>query len=251
MPKSLLTLVQNAADELGIPRPSAVVGSSDQTVRQLLALMQREGEELSAREGPSQGWPHLVREHTFSTVNGTADYALPTAFRYYINGTQWDRTNKWPLNGPTSPQKWQELKSGIVTSAKPYRFRIKANSLGVRRVFFDPTPTTVDACVIEFISTFWCANAAGTVPQSIWTLDTDIALLPEELFTLGLKWRFRRAKGLDASVEYQTYEDAVSRELGRAAMAPDLPLGRRPLSSDDDSFFAVNIEGFGGGGFGA
>ena len=37
---NLLTLIADAADRLGVVRPTSVVGSADQQVRQLLALAQ-------------------------------------------------------------------------------------------------------------------------------------------------------------------------------------------------------------------
>jgi len=48
---TLLTIIQNVSDEVGIERPTSVIGTSDQTVRQLLALSNRAGKML-AREKP-------------------------------------------------------------------------------------------------------------------------------------------------------------------------------------------------------
>ena len=55
---SLLTMVQNATDALGIPRPSAVVGSSDQQIKQILSIANIAGKSLARK----YRWSALVKE---------------------------------------------------------------------------------------------------------------------------------------------------------------------------------------------
>lgn len=219
--RTLLQIVTAACDELGIQRPTSVVGSSDQQVQQLLALANREGKELSSREGIHGGWPQLRKEHTITTVSSQADYAFPSDLQYFMNTTAWDRTQKWPLRGPISPTEWQVLKSGTIGSVGPRtRFRIMAGE-----IYFDPTPASSgDTLVIEYYSDTWCESGAGTA-QRLWAADTDVPVLPDDCFILGLMWRFRRAKGLDYAEEFNAYEEEVGKELGRSGMAPVLELG--------------------------
>ncbi len=58
----------------------------------------------------------------------------------------------------------------------------------------------------------------------MWAADSDVPLLDDFLFALGIKWRFLRAKGLDYQQEALTYEAAVERALSRSGMARDLPM---------------------------
>ena len=44
---SLLTIVQDAANEIGFPEPATVIGNSDQLAIQMLRLLNREGDTLS------------------------------------------------------------------------------------------------------------------------------------------------------------------------------------------------------------
>ncbi len=218
--RTLLQIAQAVADELGIQRPTAVVGSQDQQVQQLLALLNREGKELAAREGMAGGWPQLRREHTFATVNGQASYDFPTDLLYFINTTAWDRDQKWPMDGPVSPQEWQVLKSGTVGSVGPRtRFRIMEG-----QIYLDPTPGAVHTIVLEYYSDTWCESSLGAA-QRLWASDTDVPVLPDDCFILGGKWRFRRSKGLDYAEEWNEYESEVSRRIGRAGMAPIIPIG--------------------------
>ena len=217
--RNLLELVQDACYEMGIPAPSAVIGSTDFQVQQLLALSNRGGKELAARQGRDGGWPQLVKEYTFTTVISTAAYDFPSDLQYFVNTTQWDRTQKWPVRGPVSPQEWQVLKSGTVGSAGPRtRFRIKAGQL-----YLDPTPSAADDLVIEYYSTGWCESSVGTA-QTRWAADDDLPVLPDDCLVLDLIWRFKRSKGLDYGQDYNMCEDSIAREIGRAGMAPVLSM---------------------------
>lgn len=223
MARTLLQIVQAAVDELGsINRPTTIIGTSDANVQQLLALANREGKELAAREGRDGGWPQLRKEHTDTFEDGVANYPFPSDLQYFINTTAWDRSQHWPLRGPVSPQEWQVVKSGTIGSLGPRRrFRVMAGE-----IYFDPTPDSGDdgnTFVLEYYSDTWCESNAGT-DQRIWTADNDVPLLPDDCFILGLIWRWRRAKGLDYQEEFNAYESLVSRELGRAGMAPVLDI---------------------------
>lgn len=243
MALTLLQIVQAAVDELGsVARPSSIVGSADQNIAQLLALANREGKELAAREGINGGWPQLRKLHTITSVADQANYAFPADLQYFINTTAWDRTQKWPMRGPVSPQEWQVLKSGTIGSIGPRRrFRIMAGE-----IHFDPVPeSSGDTYVFEYYSNGWCQDTLSAA-QSLWASDTHTAVLPEDCFILGLKWRYRRAKGLDYAEEFNEYEALVQRELGRSGMAPIVDLegsmtGIRFLDQD-----SLPDSGFGG-----
>jgi hypothetical protein len=218
--RNLLVIVQTACDELGIPRPSAVAGSTNADSQQLLALVNRTGKDLQGREGSAGGWPQLRGEYTFATVASTADYAFPSDLQYFINTTPWDRDQKWPLRGPVTPQTWQVLKSGTIGSSGPRtRFRLMGN-----RIYLDPTPASANDLVFEYYKSTWCTDSTGVTYKELFSNDGDLPILPDELFILGLKWRYLKAKNLDYDEDYNVYEEYISRELGRATMAPILSL---------------------------
>jgi len=219
--RNLLDIATAAVDEMGsVARPTALAGSSDEGAQQLLALLNREGKELSERQGLNGGWPVLRRLHTITTVADQANYAFPSDISYFINTTAWDRTQKWPLRGPVSPQEWQIIKSGTIGSIGPRRrFRIYNGE-----IYFDPTPeSSGDEYIIEYYSNEWCEDSGGT-GQTEWASDTDVPRLPDDCFILGLIWRFKKAKGLAYAEDYAAYMKECDRELGRSGMAPIIDL---------------------------
>lgn len=64
---TFLELMQQAANEIGIPEPSQIIGSADDTSRQLLALANREGKDFSVMANGNGGWQNLHKEYRFLT----------------------------------------------------------------------------------------------------------------------------------------------------------------------------------------
>lgn len=71
MARTFLQLMQQAANELGIPEPSQIIGAQDEQSKQLLALAQREGKDFSIMAKRNGGWQRLHKEYTFTTVAET------------------------------------------------------------------------------------------------------------------------------------------------------------------------------------
>ena len=209
---SLLTCIQNACDRLGIVRPSSVIGSSDQQIRQLLGLAQQEGKELARRHH----WQKLLKEKSITaTATEEQTGSIPDDFDRMLNGTFYNRTAHRDVRGPYDPVEWQSYKASV-TSAIHDAFRIRGNV-----ILLAPTPNAGDVYVYEYVSTYWVATAAAstTPAQAEWLVDTDVGILSEELMTDGIVWRFLQAKGLSYDEQFRTYEAqlvlAISRDGGR------------------------------------
>ncbi len=168
---TVLTIAQNAAEEVGFDSPTTLVGNSDPTAIQLLALLNREGRHLQRK----WDWTQLQYETTAETSTSQAAYPLPGDFSRAINTTQWDRTNHWPIWGPINPQDWQLIKSGIITVYPRRRFRIRGNTSTT--LLIDPTPTTSsNFLVYEYISKGWCTArqwVTGTVYAAAATVSNN------------------------------------------------------------------------------
>lgn len=216
--RTLLQLIADTCNELGIDAPSAVIASTDPQIKQLLALAQREGMEYYDAGTRLGGWQELVTEYTFPTVASTASYALPSDFAYFVQRTFWDRTNFWQLMGPLNAQEWQVLKSGIQPTGPRRRFRIKGNLF-----YIDPTPSDVSTLVYEYYSKNWCQSAAAAT-QARWAADDDTYRLDDQAFILGLIWRWKHAKGFAYAEDRLIYDNKVDRNNARNGGNRPLPL---------------------------
>lgn len=202
---SLLTICQDALSEMsGFELPSSFYGNGNLTARQCVALVTREGRTL-VRE---RRWSDLVGEYTFTTADGTAAYDLPTDFIAFANMTQWDRTNRWRMSGPTPPVVWQWLKSGFVVNATRRRwFMVRGGQFTIY-----PTPTSADTIAFDYYSKNWITRQSTGASASTFASDNDTVRIDADLLTLGLKWRFLQAKGMPYEPEYKEYE-AIKEEV--------------------------------------
>lgn len=199
---TLLTIVRNAANRLGLPQPSTVAGSTDPNAITLLAMAQEEGKTLARRHE----WQVLQTEYTFPTVASTESYDLPTDFDRILKDTVFNRTRRRRMVGDLTPDQWQQTKASLVTMVNP-AFRIRGGSFLV-----SPTPSAVETVAYEYMSTKWCQSSGGTA-QDEWASDTDTGKLKEDLMTLGVIWRYRSAKGLEYGEAMDTYEIEVAKEI--------------------------------------
>lgn len=287
-----LAIVQTACNELGLEPPDSLTTSSTPDTRQLLALANREGQELFQ----THQWTALQTEHIVNitdsitttgdltassaiitnipttagitanywavigddvqisarvveVIDGTSvrmdepatgtqvgaslvfaqdTYAVPSDFSWFLNRTMWDRTNRWELIGPISPQMDQWQRSGVVTTGPRRRWRQIGLPLTNWRIWPPPTagndyPGTL---VFEYVSKNWVLSAAGA-GKTAFTADDDTSVVDPQAIILGIKWRFWQVKGMAYLAMQREYVDYVSRIAARDGGAPDLYLGRR------------------------
>ena len=214
---TLLTIVQDACAEIGISAPLSVVGNSDNTTAQLLSLSNRGGKALAQR----CEWRELTTEFTHTTVaaelQGTVESIMP-GFNWDVYQTMWDRDQILPVRGPLSPQEWQALKA--FTTTGPYsQFRFRGDSL-----YLIPAPAAGMVIAGEYISRNWCTGGDK------WSADSDTAVLSEDLLTLDLIWRWKRAKGFDYAEERAEFEvqlnNAIARNGSKRTLCIDGTVGR-------------------------
>lgn len=167
-------------------------------------------------------------------------YPLPSDWSHFIDQTNWDRTNHWPMIGPMSPQEDQWVRSGIVTTGPRRRFRTTAiyaqsSATSYRAVEIWPPPQTSDPVLTlayEYISGWWVRYLSGGISnyKPTFTVDTDVPVFPDRLMISGLKLRFLSAKGLDTARAEQEYERIKQRVMSEDAGAKTVDLSRHRSS---------------------
>ena len=208
------------AARLSLPVPSAIVGSTDKQVIQLLALVNQEGRSL-ARRGP---WEMLVEERTFGTIASPGQAgAIPADFDRFVPNSFFNRSTRRPVYGPVTPQQWQWIQAQPVYSTVYLAYRRRTGQF-----LITPTPVAGETIAYEYVSSNWAKSAGGT-PLPAFQADTDAAFLDEELITLGAVWRYLRAKGLDYAEEMATYEREVEQALARDGGSSAISMSPQPI----------------------
>lgn len=206
---SLLTIVQDALVETGIAGtpPPNVIGNTDPTTVQALALANRAGKALAAR----WQWQECMREFTHTTLaaelQGDVDTIMP-GFNWTLYRTLWNRDLQEHLGGPLYPSEWQYQKASS-TAGVYSDYRIRGNSL-----YMLPAPAAGETIAGEYASKYWCESSGGTA-QARWAADTDTGLLDEDLLCMDLKWRLLRAKGMDYAEEKMEAEIQINLAMAR------------------------------------
>lgn len=159
-------------------------------------------------------------------------YPGPTGYDRQINRTSWDRTNRWELIGPDSPQIDEWHRSGIVTTSPRRHFRWVGDLSGGNYRLWPPPQSTDTPFQIawEYVSNYWVQSVGGTNKAS-FTVDTDLPVLDSQAIILGTKWRFAQAKSLPSAASLQLeYTDYVTQLIARDGGAPTLRASKRPAS---------------------
>lgn len=192
---SALQVLTQVAGELGLPRPTTVVGLTDVQSVQLLSLLNSAGNELQLY----YPWEQFTKEWVFDTEFDRAEYDVPDDYKYFTDQTQWDRTDHWPLLGPKSAQEWAWLKGALVAALPRLRFRVMKNQFVIW-----PTPKATGSpatynLAMEYVSKYWVNNEEPPLEKDMITLDNDILLYDPWLLIKFVKFKFYELKGFQTN----------------------------------------------------
>lgn len=228
---NVLWIIQQASQEMGLPKPLEAVSSQDITTQQLVSLLNACGVEMVN----GYPWEQLTKEYVITTEDGIDSYPLPSDWSYFLDQTQWDRTNHWPLLGPKSAQEWQWLKGGLLSSGPRLRYRLR----GARLQLF-PTPSSVNTpsgeegvfvpwtLAMEYVSSAWLSDPdkANTYYEYV-NSDLDVPLLDSWVLVKFLKMKYWEAKGLDTTAYTKDFLGMWEARIGKNKGAPILTLAPR------------------------
>jgi hypothetical protein len=157
-------------------------------------------------------------------------YPMPTGFDWFNNRTMWDRTNRWELLGPDSPQMDQWHRSGIVATGPRRHFRKIGPYADTFRIWPQPVEIVEPLqLVFEYLSNAAIlvnGNQAAGFSQ-YWQNDDDQPLLDDQAVLLGLKWLFWQIKGFNYADMKNDWIDYIDKMIARDGAAPTLPMVQR------------------------
>jgi hypothetical protein len=212
---SALNLTNQVAGELGLVQPTTMFGTDDIQSLQFLALLNSVGNELNTY----YPWEQFTKVWTFNTVEGQDAYDLPDDWKYFVDQTQWDQTNHWPLLGPRSPQEWSWLKGGLVAAAPRMRYRVYQDKFWVH-----PVPgSTSFTFRMEYIVRNWVSHTSAPLGDMV-QFDDDVVLYDPWLVTKYIKMKFYELKGFDTTAVQGDFSRVFKSLVGKDKGAPILSL---------------------------
>jgi hypothetical protein len=191
--ETALTVINDAAVELGFAAVTDPFASTDPVFIQLVRFLKGVGREL-VRE---VRWSQLQKEATFTTAApDTGIYDLPTDFISMVPQTGWDRTNANPWGGPLSGEIWQYIQADTPSSLIDVYARFWLDKL-----YLYPTPAPVGLVIAyEYRSRYWVMPSGETTPTAdAPTAGTDTLWFDPTLLVAALKLKWKEANGFDTS----------------------------------------------------
>lgn len=216
---SVLTIVNEALQELGLPLvPTAVSAPDDQTGFQTLGLVNSLGAQLVK----AHDWQFLEKTQTYLCDGIQSEFDLPEDFGRIVNQTEWSSANRRPMFGPMSPQGWSWVQFGIVSVGVYYRYRILRNKFTVF-----PTPAAGETINFYYISRNWVYDPVVDEYKDKAEADLDEPVFDYALMVVGTKFKLWNAKGLDATDLGGQFAFMLEAEKAQTQGAPVISLDSR------------------------
>lgn len=156
-------------------------------------------------------------QYTFGQVM----YNLPSGFDRITDRTQYDKSKRWEMLGPETPQQWQWLKSSYISTGPRIRWRIMGQKFQIW-----PLTSTNEYLSFEYISGNWVTSSTG-VGQTTFTSDSDTCIFPDRLMILGIKKKYFEIKGFDTSSFQRDFDMQLNIAKANDAGSPTLSLAPR------------------------
>ena len=221
------SIVNSAAQELGLGPASLAAGSADATGYQMLGLLNGLCQEIWRLHE----WENLEKVMSFVGINLTppsppnpvtleTKFPLPPDYGRQINQTQWANKSFRPMRGPVSAQQWAWLQYGVVSSTMWYQYRILD---GVYQVY--PAPPVGQKFSLFYISRNWCQSATDPLVYTDQILSAgDTPQFDSRMLINGLKVKFWAQKGFDTTVLQGEFDTILQAEMSQIQGAPVLNL---------------------------
>lgn len=210
-----IDIIKQASGELGLTPSATIVATDDAQATLFLALLNSAGNELLTY----YPWAQFVKQWTWNTVDGQDSYDLPDDWGYFVDQTQWDRTNRWPLMGPKSAQEWAWLKGGLLQAAPRMRYRVNQNKFHVH-----PVPgTNPFTLAMEYIRDTWVETPTAELTNMV-SQNGDVPQYNPWLLIKFIKLKFYELKGFDSSATRADFMRIFNALTGKDKGGPKLSL---------------------------
>jgi hypothetical protein len=244
---ALLEMCNRVLSENGFREYAAIVGNDDPGAKQILALANSAVRSLVR----DYDWPHLMVIIPTLAGVGFGGVQLPVDFKKVVLGGFYSTTSYRRLRSSFTAEDWARRAYGLMGSVLSYKFHIDwqtgvADVSHPAYVEYAPTPEPEDLILFYQSKYGVVTDVGGTnTPAEMFTDDTDETRMPEEVVELSLRWRFRRAKGLEYSAELAECKSTCAAQLAAYSTVDEIPVGGPLLPFDYLPYGTIPENGFG------
>lgn len=204
---TILTAMQRAAIRLIGRRPDAFFGAAASNVfeMEISDLVN----EVATDIVDSHDWQALTKFATITADGTTTAFDMPTDYDRMLMNSEVSQTEGffWGYEHVTDLSEFQYLASrGFFQS--PGVWTIYGNQM-----HFSPAPT-IDG-TYPYVAKCYARDSVTLENKCDFDADTDEFLLDEKLLTLGLVWRWREQKKMDATGDQEAFAKALGEKAAR------------------------------------
>lgn len=197
---TILAALQSAAIRLVGQRPTVFFGASGTFEAELADLIN----EVAADIAKYQDWQALVRVGTVTGDGLTGIFDLPDDYDRMLVGGRVQDLDSWFWGFHS----YGDISAFLYDEAREFNAYPGGWIIYGGQMRFSPVPAAAVTATFPYISTHWAIDAS-TATKAAFDADTDSFALPERLLTLGLVWRWRENKKLDASGDQEAFVKAL------------------------------------------
>lgn len=195
---AILSAMQSAALALVGRKPDAFFGSSDLFETEIADLVNEVAEDVARY----QDWQALQKVATLTGDGAVRSFDLPADYGRMMIASE-VRSSNFPLWGFS---RYESLDEFLLDEARNFRAAPGGWITTGGQIKFNPAPTGTAS--FPYISSRWAIGEGGT-RRAAFEADSDNFVLPERLLKLGLIWRWREQKKLDAAGDQEAFVKAL------------------------------------------
>lgn len=197
---TILSAMQSAALRLVGRKPGTFYGASGQFEQEICDLVNEVAEDVAKY----QDWQALVKVGTVTGDGTTADFALPADYDRMMLKTDVTDLSAWFWGFGH----YADINAFLYAEENGFNPWPGGWIVYGDRLRFAPAPASGQTATFPYVSKEW-AVGANTAPKAAFEADTDGFALHERLLTLGLVWRWRENKKLDAVGDQEAFVKAL------------------------------------------
>lgn len=196
----LLDALQSASIRLLGQKPSAFFNATDKFALELCDLVNEVAQDVVKY----RDWQALQSVETLTGDGATSAFPLPADFDRMNVSAGVQNLDSWAWGY----SRYGSVDEFLFDQARDFTRVPGGWIIYGDQMRFAPAPPAGQSATFPYISTNIVRDANGT-PKPKFTADTDTFVLPERLLTLGLVWRWRENKKLDASGDQEAFVKAL------------------------------------------
>lgn len=240
---TLLTMCNRVLSESGFREYTSIVGNDDPGAKQILAIANAAIRAIVR----DYDWPQMTYLTEFVGTDDN-EYFPPDGFKKPVFDTLF-HSDEYTVRGMATPQQEMFYRYAWLNSGfKQARFTLvySASVDGTVVIRLSEALPVGSSIYFMYVSKWGVRPATLFDPnKALFTLDDDGTVPPEEVVELGVRWRLRRAKGLDFSAELGEYLSTCRAQVAAYSNKEEIPVGGLTIPCDYISCGTIPDNGFG------